>query len=80
MHPAALTVLLASSFLLAQAAPPAAGDGPCIRPGDINADGRVDGIDLGLLLGNWGGAGSTDINGDGTTDGNDLGVMLGNWG
>ncbi len=59
---------------------PAAGDGPCIRPGDIDGDGRVNGTDLGLLLGNWGGAGSTDVNGDGTTDGNDLGVLLGNWG
>ena len=59
---------------------PASGDGPCPRTGDIDGDGRVNGTDLGLLLGNWGGAGSTDINGDGTTDGNDLGTMLGNWG
>jgi ligand-binding sensor domain-containing protein len=55
-----------------------------IEPGDINADGQVDGMDLALLLGNWGPCGrspcGSDIDGDGDTDGADLAVLLGNWG
>lgn len=49
-------------------------------PPDLTGDGAVDGADLGLLLGNWGGVGTGDINGDGTVDGADLGVLLGSWG
>ena len=48
--------------------------------GDTNADGYVDGSDLGSLLGQWGTQGSCDFNGDGLVDGNDLGVMLAAWG
>ena len=48
--------------------------------GDTNADGYVDGSDLGSLLGQWGTQGSCDFNGDGLVDGNDLGMMLGAWG
>ena len=47
-------------------------------PGDFNGDGAINGIDLGVLLGNW----LTpfgDINGDGVTDGVDLGFLLGGW-
>ena len=40
----------------------------------------VDGADLGLLLGDWGGTGAGDLNGDGTIDGADLGLLLGAWG
>ena len=48
---------------------------------DLNCDARVDGQDLGVLLGDWGSAGTpSDINGDGTVDGQDLGVLLGSWG
>ena len=50
------------------------------RPEDLNNDGVVDGGDLGVLLANWGQAGSTDLNGDGTTDGGDLGMLLAAWG
>ncbi|MFO0873662.1 MAG: FG-GAP-like repeat-containing protein [Phycisphaerales bacterium] len=50
---------------------------PC--PADLNADGVVDGGDLGIMLGNWGTA-TGDLNGDGTVDGSDLGIMLGAWG
>lgn len=46
---------------------------------DINGDGVVDGADLGLLLGDWGGT-SADLDGDGVVDGADLGVLLGSWG
>jgi len=50
-------------------------------PADLNADGVVDGADLGLLLGAWGPAGGqVDLNGDGVVDGADLGLLLGAWG
>ena len=48
--------------------------------GDLNADGSVDGIDLGMLLSRWGGGGAADLDRNGAIDGADLGVMLGNWG
>lgn len=49
------------------------------EPADLNADGDVDGADLGILLGAWGTA-AADLNGDNTTDGADLGLLLGSWG
>jgi hypothetical protein len=51
---------------------------PC--PGDLSGDATVDGADLGLLLGNWGGSGTGDLNGDTVVDGADLGLLLGAWG
>jgi hypothetical protein len=51
---------------------------PCF--GDLNADGNVDGADLGALLGAWGTPGPADLNDDGTVDGADLGALLGAWG
>ncbi|HMN96719.1 MAG TPA: lamin tail domain-containing protein [Phycisphaerales bacterium] len=54
----------------------------CDRPGDpadLNGDGIVDGADLGILLGNWGGAGLGDLDGNGIIDGADLGLLLGSW-
>jgi hypothetical protein len=54
---------------------PTTGGGP-----DLNGDGSVDGQDLGILLGSWGGSGSSDLNGDGSVDGQDLGILLGSWG
>jgi len=50
---------------------------PCAP--DLNADGLVDGSDLGVLLGGWGSP-AGDLDGNGTTDGGDLGIMLGAWG
>jgi autotransporter-associated beta strand protein len=47
---------------------------------DLDGSGTVDGADLGLLLGAWGGAGAADLNGDGAVDGADLGLLLGAWG
>ncbi|MFG0256517.1 MAG: hypothetical protein ACF8GE_01295 [Phycisphaerales bacterium JB043] len=47
---------------------------------DLDDDGDVDGIDLGLLLGNWGDPGDADLNNSGATDGADLGLFLGAWG
>ena len=51
---------------------------PSMGP-DLNGDGLVNGADLGLLLGNWGGSGMGDMNGDGIVNGADLGVLLGAW-
>ncbi|MBM4112786.1 MAG: hypothetical protein FJ253_05335 [Phycisphaerae bacterium] len=49
--------------------------------GDMNHDGKVDGEDLGELLGAWGGNSfCPDINDDGVVDGDDLGELLGSWG
>ena len=48
-------------------------------PGDLNGDGLVNGVDLGLFLVGWGQPGPTDLNGDGTTNGVDLGVLLVDW-
>jgi len=50
------------------------------RTADLNADGAVNGADLGLLLGAWGESGPADLNDDGVTDGADLGLLLGAWG
>ena len=48
-------------------------------PADFNQDGRVDGADLGTLLGAWGLSGVTDLNADGVTNGADLGELLAAW-
>ncbi len=61
------------------------GDGgdssPISCPGDLDGSGSVDGADLGLLLGAWGGnEPSADLDGSGSVDGGDLGLMLGAWG
>jgi len=50
---------------------------------DLNADGTVDGADLGMLLGLWGDCGqgcAADLNADGVVDGADAGLLLGDWG
>ena len=52
---------------------------PVVVVGDLNNDGVVNGIDVGLLLANWGGSGVGDLNNSGTVDGADLGVQLSNW-
>jgi hypothetical protein len=51
-----------------------------IARGDLNGDGSVDGIDLGLLLAAWGASGPADLNLDGAVDGVDLGTLLAGWG
>ena len=48
--------------------------------GDFNADGVVDGIDLGLVLGAWGtNVPGYDLNNDGVVDGYELAFVLGLW-
>ena len=46
--------------------------------GDLNGDGVVNGIDLGILLGAWG-TNTYDLSGDGIISGPDLGLLLANW-
>jgi subtilisin family serine protease len=50
-------------------------------PADLNLDGRVNGADLGMLLGMWGTTNPPygDLNGDGVINGADLGNLLGSW-
>lgn len=47
--------------------------------GDIDGDGAVNGLDLGMLLAEWG-TGNIDFNCDAATDGSDLGMLLAEWG
>jgi formylglycine-generating enzyme required for sulfatase activity len=76
---AIVTLLIAS--IAGLAAPTRA---QCV--GDLFPDGRVDGVDLGVLLAYWGvttntdASRSADLNSDGFVDGTDLGVLLGAWG
>jgi subtilisin family serine protease len=54
------------------------------KTADVNLDGIVNGVDLGLLLGSWGSSGEPgfvycDINVDGTVGGPDLGELLAQW-
>lgn len=48
--------------------------------GDLNCDGRVDGVDLLILLSSWGTRSGGDVNGDGIVDAADLTALLSNWG
>jgi len=50
------------------------------NPADVNGDGQVNGADLTMLLGNWGGSGVGDVDGSGTVNGADLSAVLSNWG
>jgi hypothetical protein len=52
---------------------------PC--PADLDGNGTVNGSDLAVLLGAWGGASAVaDLNADGVVNASDLAVMLGSWG
>jgi len=51
----------------------------CNTPGDLNSDCLVNGTDLAMLLGNWGGSGTGDVTGDGIVGGDDLAALLNNW-
>ncbi|MGA0420125.1 MAG: dockerin type I domain-containing protein [Phycisphaerales bacterium] len=49
-------------------------------PGDLNADGVVNGADLTILAAAWGTADPiADLDGNGTVDGADLSILLSNW-
>jgi len=52
-------------------------------PGDLDANGVIDGADIGLLLSSWGFCGANcpyDLNNDGKVNGGDLGLLLSGWG
>jgi endoglucanase Acf2 len=55
----------------------------CALRGDLNGDGRVDGADLTVLLGEWGVCAPKnclgDLDGDGVVGGADLTILLGAW-
>lgn len=52
---------------------------PC--PADLDGDGRVDGVDLSLLLGAWmTDDADADLDGNGEVSGADLAIILGSWG
>jgi len=47
---------------------------------DINSDGWVDGLDQGILLGDWGSTNArSDLNFDGVVNGEDLGILFSQW-
>ena len=51
-------------------------------PADLNGDGFVDGLDLGVLLGNWDtnvDPSQGELDGTPPVDGLDLGILLGAW-
>jgi hypothetical protein len=52
--------------------------------GDLNGDGAVNGVDLAIVLNNWGSCATAncpaDIDRDGLVNGVDLAIVLGNWG
>src|SRR5690606_16850373 len=50
--------------------------------GDVDGDGAVSGIDLGLLLGAWDSTTTPefDLDGDGTVGAADIGILLSAWG
>lgn len=53
------------------------GEGECV--GDFDANGFVDGADLGVVLASWG-TSTNDLDGDGIVNGVDLVLLLGSWG
>lgn len=59
---------------------PYLGDAGTLCLGDINTDGMRDGADLGIMLAQWGSAGSADIDSSGTVEGGDLTYLLASWG
>lgn len=66
---------------------PTGGEGRIVRftpnaaaPADINGDGSINGLDIAILLSNWGLSGRAgDADGDGTVDGDDLSIVLNAW-
>jgi hypothetical protein len=51
-----------------------------LLPGDLDGNGSVDGADLAIMLGEWGGYDQAiDLNGDCEVDAADLAVLLGGW-
>lgn len=49
-------------------------------PGDVSGDGTINGVDLSIVLANWGGSGTGDVDQDGVVNGADLASVLAGWG
>lgn len=65
---------------------PAGGEGRIVKfvpsgsfPADVNGDSIVNGLDLTILLANWGVGGSGDVDGSGKVDGFDLASVMAAW-
>ena len=65
---------------------PAGGEGRIVKyvpsssfPADINGDGVVNGLDVGVMFANWGFSGAGDVDGSGTVNARDLAIVLANW-
>jgi polyhydroxybutyrate depolymerase len=53
---------------------------PPTNPADVNGDGTVNGADLTIILGHWGGTSpACDLDGSGLVDGADMTIVLGSW-
>ncbi len=50
-----------------------------VKKADLNDDGSINVIDLGILLSEWGESGQADLNADGRVDGTDLQILLNSW-
>jgi 5'-nucleotidase/UDP-sugar diphosphatase len=48
-------------------------------PADVNGDGVVNGLDLGVMFANWGSSGAGDVDGNGTVNARDLAIVLASW-
>jgi 5'-nucleotidase len=73
--------------LISSADYPSGGEGRIVKftpnpanPADVNGDGTVNGLDIAIVLSNWGLTGRAgDADGDGTVEGDDLGIVLNSW-
>jgi hypothetical protein len=54
--------------------------GPITCVGDLDSNGQINGIDLGILLNQWLTDGTADFNNDNVVNGIDLGILLNAWG
>jgi hypothetical protein len=53
---------------------------PCVVPGDLNRDGSVNGVDLGLVIGAWATDNPLyDLDRNGIVAGGDLAILLSSW-
>ncbi|MFO0828965.1 MAG: esterase-like activity of phytase family protein [Phycisphaerales bacterium] len=68
-----------NEFIRVQTSQPLGSFTPSPVTGDLDGDEVVGAIDLGILLGAWGGAGPGDLDGDGVVSAADLGILLGAW-
>jgi hypothetical protein len=57
--------------------------GSTAKPGDVNGDGKVDELDLSIMMSEWGQTGTGlagDLNHDGIVDELDFSILMANWG